>query len=272
MAQTSAKPLRLNALIHEPAGDEAAGDEAAAPLLIAHGLYGSARNFNSLGKRLATDRRVVMVDMRNHGESPWAEDASYAAMAKDLALAIDAHCGGRAVVLGHSMGGKAAMGVALASHPRVAALCVVDIAPVAYGHSHMEILAAMEGLDLAGIARRSEADAALAGAIPDKGLRGFILQNLKIEGGAARWRINLGALKAGMAGLLDFPEIGERYPGPALFLHGTGSDYVTAEMHPAIHARFPNAEIEGIAGAGHWLHAERPEAFLAAVSAWLGRL
>lgn len=247
----------------------AAGAETAPPLLIAHGLYGSARNFNSLGKRLATNRRVVMVDMRNHGESPWDADSSYAAMAADLAVAAETLCGGRAVVLGHSMGGKAAMTLALTRPDCVAALIVVDIAPVAYAHSHLSILEAMEALDLARISRRAEADPLLAPAIPEAGLRGFVLQNLKIEGGAARWRLNLAALKAGMAGLLDFPEIGAPYPGDALFLHGTASDYVTEASLPAIRARFPAAEIEGVPGAGHWLHAERPEAFLAAVSAWL---
>ncbi|NIP75226.1 MAG: alpha/beta fold hydrolase, partial [Xanthomonadales bacterium] len=113
----------------------ASGDETGPPLLIAHGLFGSARNFNTLGRRLAAGRRVVMVDMRNHGDSPWDKSNAYADMAADLAEAVDRLCGGRAVVLGHSMGGKAAMTMAL-SHPgRLAGLIVADIAPVPHEHT-----------------------------------------------------------------------------------------------------------------------------------------
>ncbi len=248
------------------------GPETAPPLLIAHGLFGSGRNFGAIAKRLAAGLRVLAVDMRNHGASPWDDDCSYPAMAGDLARAIETRLGGRAVVLGHSMGGKAAMALALAEPARVAALAVADIAPVAYAHSHRSLIAAMEGLDLSGLSRRGEADPRLAEAAPEPALRAFLLQNLVFEGGRARWRINLAALRAGMADLLGFPEFGEaRYEGPALFLHGGASDYVDEAARPEILRRFPAAEIRAIAGAGHWLHAEKPDAFVAALSDWLAR-
>ena len=247
--------------------------EAAPPLLIAHGLFGSARNFNSLARRFATDRRVVMVDMRNHGGSPWDDDCSYAAMAGDLGGAVRELCGGRAAVLGHSMGGKAAMALALTEPGLVSSLIVADIAPVAYAHSHEGYIAAMQGVDLSRVTRRGEADPMLAEAVPEAALRAFLLQNLVIEGGVARWRLNLDALARGMGALTAWPDdlARRRFDGPALFLRGGASDYAGAQTEGAIRAQFPAAEIETVPGAGHWLHAEAPEAFATAVTGWLAR-
>jgi len=261
--------LSLACQSHEPAGAE-----TAPPLLIAHGLFGSARNFNALGKRLAADRRVVMVDMRNHGASPWDPDCAYTAMAGDLAAAVRDRCGGRAVVLGHSMGGKAAMALALTEPALLAGLIVADIAPVAYAHTHDGYIAAMKGVDLSRVARRSDADPMLAGAVPEPPLRAFLLQNLVIEEGRARWRINLDALERGMGTLTGWPAEWPHpaHSGPVLFLRGGASGYAGPGTEPAIRAHFPAAEIETVPGAGHWLHAEKPDAFAAAVSGWLERL
>lgn len=247
------------------------GEGGAAPLVIAHGLLGAARNWGALAKRLAKRRKVIVVDMRGHGASPWSDDVSYPAMAEDLAETIGAEAGGRADVLGHSMGGKAAMALALTHPARVRKLIVADIAPVAYDHSHAETLAAMAALDLSAVARRADADRALAEGIPNPALRAFVVQNLAIEDGAARWRPDIAALSAGMAELVGFPSRfrHDSFAGPALFLRGGASDYVTPAMHGAIRARFPAARIETLEGAGHWLHAEQPEAFLAAVEAFL---
>ena len=241
------------------------------PLLVAHGLLGSARNWGALARRLGRKRRVIAVDMRNHGDSPWDEDASYPAMAGDLAETIAAEAGGRADVLGHSMGGKAAMALALTQPQRVGRLIVADIAPVGYDHSHAQTIAAMAALDLAAVARRADADAALRQGIPNDAMRAFVVHNLAFEDGRARWRPNLAALAAGMEGLVGWPR-GDHAPfaGPALFLRGGASDYVSPAMHGAIRALFPAARIETLESAGHWLHAEKPEAFLAAVEAFLG--
>lgn len=261
--------VQLTHLLHAPT--EA---ETSLPLLIAHGLYGSARNFNSLGKRLAAGRRVVSVDMRNHGDSPWADAMGYPEMAEDLADAVARLCGGRAVVLGHSMGGKAAMALALSRPDLVEALIVADIAPVPYDHSHAGYIDAMQGVDLAQITRRSEAEPMLAEALPDRMLRSFLLQNLVIESGAARWRLNLAALKAALPDLMDWPGVWPEpaFEGPSLFLHGGASDYVLPEMQPRIRGLFPDAEFQRLEGAGHWLHAEQPEAFLTEVSRFLDAL
>jgi pimeloyl-ACP methyl ester carboxylesterase len=253
-------------LAHEVFGE---GHDGPA-LLIAHGLFGQGKNWGSLARRLARHRRVVTVDMRNHGDSPWSDAGGYRDMAGDLADTIAAVCGGRADVLGHSMGGKAAMVLALTEPDRVNRLIVADIAPVRYGHSHARFIAAMRGLYLPGIARRSDADAPLAEAIPEAPLRAFILQNLVVEDGRARWKPNLDTLARVIGELLDFPAgLPESFPGPALFLHGADSDYVAPETHGAIRARFTAARIEAIEGAGHWLHADRPEPFLAAVERFL---
>ena len=258
--------VELNHLEHP-----AAEGEREPPLLIAHGLFGSARNFQTLGKRLATTRRVVIVDMRNHGQSPWHEDNSYHALADDLADAIARLCGGRAVVLGHSMGGKAAMALGLTEPDMVEALIAADIAPVPHEHTHLDYIEAMKAVDLSRVRRRSDAEPMLAEAIPEAPLRAFILQNLVLEEGRARWRINLDALEDNMEALLGFPEdVPEpAYDGPAYFLRGGKSPYVPPETHPRIRAFFPEAEIDTLEGAGHWLHAERPDAFVEKVDRWL---
>jgi pimeloyl-ACP methyl ester carboxylesterase len=259
----------LNVILHPPTGSE-----TAAPLVIAHGLFGSARNFNTLGRKLATDRRVVLIDMRNHGESPWSDDVSYEAMADDLAEAVDRHCQGRAVVLGHSMGGKAAMALALSHPDMLSGVIVADIAPVDYPHTHLPLVQAMRGVDLGAVARRSDAEPKLAGAADSPMLRAFLLQNLVIEDGKARWRINLPALEEGMPGLTAWPEDldARQYPGPSLFIYGGVSSYMGPEREARIRPLFPSVEFLEIPGADHWLHAEKPAEFLAAVEGWLGTL
>lgn len=245
--------------------------ETEPPLLIAHGLFGSARNFNTLGRKLAVNRRVVQVDMRNHGESPWAHSCRYEAMAEDLAEAVTRLCDGRAMVLGHSMGGKAVMALALEQPELVAGAIIADIAPVQYSHSHLHFIDAMQAIDLSKITRRSEADPMLAGAISEAPLRAFILQNLVVEDGAARWRLNLAALHGGMDDLIGWPDtlVAKRYVGPSLFLRGGNSDYLTTEGEEQAQRLFPMADFHTIPGTGHWLHAEAPGAFLEAVSGWL---
>ena len=247
------------------------GAEQFAPLVIAHGLFGSAKNFNSLGRKLAVGRRVVLVDMRNHGESPWDDDVTYAAMASDLASVIEKHCDNKAVVLGHSMGGKAAMALALTRSELLAGVIVADIAPVAYAHTHQPFIQAMRAADLSKVERRSQADPLLADAIPDAMMRAFILQNLVIEEKKARWRLNLKALDEGMPDLIGWDAILDRTPfeGPAFFLHGGASEYMTPLLEPRVRQVFPNAEIDQIPGAGHWLHAEKPAEFLSKVEGWL---
>ena len=249
------------------------GAEIRAPLVVAHGLFGSAKNFNSLGRKLAAGRRVVLVDMRNHGDSPCDVEVTYVAMASDLAAVIEKHCNNKAMVLGHSMGGKAAMALAL-TRPDVLAGCIIaDIAPVAYAHTHQPFIAAMRAMNLTGVERRSQADPLLADAIPDAMMRAFILQNLVFEEKKAHWRLNLKALDEGMPDLIGWDSVLDRNPygGPSFFLHGGASEYMTPVLVPRVREVFPRAEIDSIPGAGHWLHAEQPQVFLEKVSGWLSR-
>ncbi len=243
----------------------------APPLVIAHGLFGSARNWNAVARRFAATRETLVVDMRNHGESFRDPVHSYEAMAADLAATIAAEAGGRADVLGHSMGGKAAMTLALTAPERVDRLIVADIAPVRYGHSQIGYVRAMEALDLSGVSRRSDADAALAASVPEPGVRAFLIQSLALTPEGAAWKLNLAALGEQMPDIMDFPALPGRFDGPTLFLVGGASDYVRDAHLPAIRARFPAARTEAIPGVGHWLHAEAPEAFVAAAETFLAR-
>jgi len=240
-------------------------DTARPPILVAHGLFGSARNWGVIVKRLSADRRVIAVDMRNHGESPWVDSHGYPDLAADLAEVIAAH-GGRADVLGHSMGGKAAMALALLRPARVRRLVVADIAPVAYGHTQQHLIDAMRAIDLAQIETRGDADRQLAAHVAEAGVRAFLLQSLDVK--ARRWRLNLDTLERFMPEILGWPQISGRFDGPTLFLSGAASDYVTPEHRPGIKALFPAAKFAKIPGAGHWLHADRPREFEAAIRAF----
>ncbi|WP_448202882.1 alpha/beta fold hydrolase [Azospirillum sp. sgz302134] len=249
---------------------EAGEANGGTPLLVLHGLFGSARNWQSLARRFAETRRVYALDLRNHGGAPWADSMTYPEMAEDVLRFLDDRGFARATVVGHSMGGKAAMTLALNHPDRVERLVVADIAPVAYTHTHAPFVAAMKRADLDGCTRRSEVEAQLVEAVPEPPLRSFLLQNLVLEQGKFHWRINLDAIGASMANLIGFPDLGDKqYSGPTLFIGGTRSDYITPDHEPAIRRHFPSARIEMLVGAGHWLHAERPDEFAALVEGFV---
>lgn len=244
-------------------------DGSLPPLLIVHGLFGSARNWGAIQRRLAEDRRVMAIDQRNHGQSPWAPTQTYADMAGDLAEVIESE-GVPFDVVGHSMGGKAAMMLALTRPDLVNRLVVADIAPVAYGHSNRHLVRAMEGLDLTGLSQRGEADRRLEPLVPDPGTRAFLLQSLDLKDNPPRWRLNLPVLDAEMDKIVGWPEgVVGSYDGPTLFLSGALSDYVRPDHREAIKALFPRAVLAKLPGAGHWLHADKPREFEAAVRAFL---
>lgn len=236
------------------------------PLLIVHGLYGSARNWGVIAKRLSDEREVLTVDMRNHGESAHFPTHSYADLAADLAEVIAAH-GGQADVVGHSMGGKASMVLALDHPEMVNRLVVADIAPVAYSHTQVHYIHAMRGLDLSAIATRGDADRALKESVPEDGIRAFLLQSLDVKG--KRWRLNLDTLETEMSKIVGFPEVTGAFTGPTLFLSGAESDYVLPAHREKIKAHFPKARFSRIPGAGHWLHAEKPREFEATLRVFL---
>lgn len=236
------------------------------PLVIAHGLFGSARNWGVIARRLADERQVVAVDMRNHGHSPRDPRHDYPAMANDLAEVIDS-LGGQADVLGHSMGGKAAMVLALDHPAHVRRLVVADIAPVAYSHSQMAYVEAMRAVDLSRVARRSDAAAQLAGHGVEPALQSFFTQSLDLRAG--KWLINVDALAAEMPAIMGFPPVDATWEGPALFLTGEKSDYVGPQDRARIRALFPGARFARLKGAGHWLHADEPRAFESTVRGFL---
>jgi len=256
----------LNTIENGEAGEN--GVAGGCPLVIAHGLFGSARNWGVVSKRLAQDRRVVTVDMRNHGASPWFGSQTYFDMADDLAGVI-AKIGGRADVLGHSMGGKAAMVLALTHPDLVRRLIVVDIAPVAYGHSQNHLIDAMQSLDLTGLTTRHAADEALSPGVPDPALRAFLLQSLKIRAAPPQWGLNLPVLRRFMPDIVGFPALSGQFTGPTLFLSGGLSDYIQPKDHAGILALFPNAKFSAVAGTGHWIHAEKPRELQSEVTKFL---
>ncbi|MFA3917972.1 alpha/beta fold hydrolase [Ruegeria hyattellae] len=236
------------------------------PLLIAHGLYGSARNWGVIAKRLSDSRRVVAVDMRNHGDSPWHDAHGYPELAEDLAEVIE-HFGAPFDVLGHSMGGKAAMMLALSHPDLVRRLVIADIAPVAYSHSQLPFIEKMRAVDLDTVTRKSEASAQLGELGVEPTLQSFFTQSLDVAG--KRWRYNLDALEAEMPKIMGFPNTTARWGGPTLFLTGAASDYVLPEHRAQIRALFPQARFAKIPGAGHWLHADKPREFEANLRAYL---
>lgn len=249
----------LNQIVHGEPTDQPS-------LLIVHGLYGSGRNWGVIAKRLSDERQVIAVDQRNHGYSPRYDSHSYADMAADLAAVIDAY-GKPMDVLGHSMGGKAAMVLALTRPELVNRLIVADIAPVAYGHSQVQYIDAMQSVDLAKVEKRSDAEAQLRAVIDDPILPTFFTQSLDIPNKA--WRLNLEVLRKDMDQILGFPAIDGQFDGPTLFLSGATSDYVRAEDRGATKLLFPNSKFAKIPDAGHWLHAEKPREFEAAVRGYL---
>jgi pimeloyl-ACP methyl ester carboxylesterase len=241
------------------------------PLVILHGLFGSSRNWHSFARKLGDQYRVFSLDLRNHGDSPWADSVGYEDLAADVERFILSQDLGAPVVIGHSMGGKTAMTLALDHGDLVGGLIVMDISPVPYDHDHDEFIGAMRDMDLSALRNRSDADAVLSKAVPEPGVRQFLLHNLVSAEGGYRWRINLGALAGSMESIMGFPETltNRAYKGPTLFLYGGRSDYVRLEHQPLIKTLFPQATLETIADAGHWLHAERPDAVRGSVERFL---
>jgi esterase len=236
----------------------------ASPLVILHGLFGSARNWGAIGRRLSARHRVLAMDLRNHGASPRAEAMDYASMAADVAQTMGAAGAAPAALLGHSMGGKAAMALALTQPEMVTRLLVADIAPVPYPPRQARIVGAMRAVPLRPGLSRREADAALLSeGVQDQATRAFLLQNLRFESEEPAWRCGLDEIAAAMADIEGFPDFAARYEGPTLFLLGERSDYVQPEHRPRIRELFPAARFLSLRGTGHWLHAEKPEEFVA---------
>ena len=212
-------------------------------------------------KHFCDRRRVFALDLRNHGASPHVAQMDYALMAADVRRFMDTQGIESAVWLGHSMGGKVAMRAALVTPERVSGLVVADIAPVAYRRDYNELVDTLLELDLAGLSGRDDADARLRPAIPEPGIRNFLLQNLKRREGRFVWQVNLHAIRDNLAHILGFSTGSESQPytGRTLFLRGELSDYIRPEHQTETRRLFPRHGMETVSGAGHWLHAEQPD-------------
>lgn len=246
------------------------GDTSEHPsLLIVHGLFGSARNWRAIARNLSADRRVHVVDMRNHGDSFWDDSHTYHNMANDLAEVAE-HIDEKLDVMGHSMGGKAAMILALTRPELVNRLMVIDIAPKPYQHEQNSNIDIMQSLDLDSFTRRSDADRILAQTVDDPNLRAFFLQSVVIGDDGNRWQLNLEALRKNMDHIIGFPTVSGEFTGEGLFLRGGASDYFNDDDLEKTTQLFPNATLATIAGVGHWVQAEAPRQFLTEVKAFLG--
>ena len=238
------------------------------PVAVLHGLFGAARNFGAIQRAMAQRFRVIALDMRNHGDSPHAADMRYTALAEDVRETLVALGIGQVAVVGHSMGGKAAMALALAAPDMVGRLLVADIAPVVYEHGNAGIAAAMRAIPLSATLTRQQADGFLQEAVPRADVRAFLLQSLRF-GPNAHWRIGLAEIAAAIPDLEGWPAIPGTYDGPALFVTGALSDYVLPEHRPIIRTQFPKARFVAVKSAGHWVHADNPAGFLSVLEAFL---
>ena len=246
--------------------------EAGPDVVLLHGLLGQGKNLATAAAGLAArGYRVTMLDLPDHGRSPWTGRLDHPALAAAVASELDDLA--PVLLLGHSLGGKAAMQVALRRPELVRALVVVDIAPVDYAdHSeHVVHLRVMRALDLATVGSRADADAALAGEVRDERVRGFLLQNLAREDGGWSWRANLDVLARDLAAVATFPLPPDvaPYEGPALFVAGGDSAYVRDADRPRITELFPRSRVVRFKGVGHWVHSEVPELFVTTVAGFL---
>jgi pimeloyl-ACP methyl ester carboxylesterase len=239
--------------------------------VVLHGLFGSGKNWRSFAGSLEDDFQVWTLDARNHGDSPHADSMSYQQMAEDVARFFVENELENVVLLGHSMGGKTAMQLALQFPDRIAALIVVDIAPVCYDHLHkqLKLIEAMQELHLAAEMSRSEIEKKLALKIPEKRLLSFLMTNLNRQNGQFQWRIGLEQIAAGMQELLNYPELKSVFKGPVQFIGGENSAYLKFEYHALIRKYFPESRITMLENCGHWLHVEQPAAFQKTVNEFL---
>jgi pimeloyl-ACP methyl ester carboxylesterase len=264
--------------------------ESGPRVVFVHGLFGQGKNWTTIAKGLADSHRVTLLDLPNHGHSPWTDRVDYLDMAELVATELE-QFGEPVTLVGHSMGGKVAMQLALRRPELLRALVVVDIAPVEYplqgGRTDDEdeeaspfgaYIDAMRAMDLDALTSRDDADQALRAAVPSRMVRSFLLQSLVREGvgtnGGWRWRLNLDLLDRDLGELRGFPAppAGASFDGPVLWIAGVNSTYVLPEDRPHMDALFPSTRLVKIKDAGHWVHSEQPEVFLETLRRFLGRV
>ena len=242
-------------------------------VVFLHGLFGQGRNFTQVAAALRPELRSVLVDLPNHGRSAWTDTVDYVDVADVVAHWLRDHLGddGPAHVVGHSMGGKVAMVLALRHPDLVDRLVVVDIAPASSeGAGEFEhLLDSLADLDLEALERRGDADDLLASAIDDERVRGFLLQNLRSARSGFHWQANLALLRRELEVIGDFPDLEATFDHPVLWVAGERSDYVQPQHAATMRRLFPRTRSVTIKGAGHWVHSEQPEAFVSTLRAFL---
>tara|TARA_B100000674_G_C37907716_1_gene946969 strand:+ start:928 stop:1719 length:792 start_codon:yes stop_codon:yes gene_type:complete len=238
-------------------------------ILLLHGLFGSSANWNSIGAKLEDQYRVIIPDLRNHGQSPQSSVMSYRAVGQDIITLIDKLNISKCLLLGHSMGGKVAMQVALTYPERINGLSVIDMAPVNYNHNFERIFRGFDSVDLDKLKTRSDAIEQMETNIPEMDVRQFLLKNLIKTHTGWKWRLNIKNLRDNQKEITKFSPPQSQFRGPSWFLHGTKSDYLLPHYEPSIFKLFPRAQIFPIYGAGHWVHTDRPDLFWACVEKFL---
>lgn len=241
------------------------------PLVVLHGLFGSAANWRGVARRLADRRSVHLLDLRNHGASPWADTMNYLQMADDVRRRLLQLGGGPVELLGHSMGGKTAMALALMYPELVQRLVIVDIAPVSYADRFSAYTQALQAPEVLSAATRTEVQRQLAALLPDASVAPFLMQNLVTRNDHFDWRVNVAAIAASVSDLSGFPALLSdlRFTRPTLLIAGARSDYVTRADLPGFQPMFPALQVETIADAGHWVHADQPGALVEALQRFL---
>ena len=244
---------------------------AGRPVVILHGLFGAGCNWTPIAQSLATHYRVYLPDARNHGASPWSESMTYPEMALDVKALIESEHLEQPFVVGHSMGGKTAMALALENPQLISGLAVIDIAPERYAEQFPSYVSAMRSLSVAAAATQRQIQDLLASSLHPGASEEFLQQNLRRYNDRFDWRVNLMATVRCMRDLCTFPEPlqHQRYDGLALFLAGADSDYVRPESMETILNLFPAVQVERIPDAGHWVHVDQPQALLCGLHDWL---
>jgi esterase len=242
-----------------------------APIIILHGLFGSSDNWLTQAKLFANQYKVYSLDQRNHGLSPHSEDFDYPSMVSDLEEFITDHQIQNPVILGHSMGGKAAMNFALAHPDKISKLIVVDISPKSYDLEHYTIAEGLNAISIDSISSRNEADDILSRYVPEVGVRQFLLKNLQRKNaGGFVWKINLAVISKKLANIGVDLQFGGQFKKPTLFIRGAKSKYISDSDRKRITEIFPNAQLETM-DTGHWVQAEKPQEFADKVMQWLNQ-
>lgn len=238
-------------------------------LVILHGLFGSSDNWLPQARMLADDSRVYLVDLRNHGQSPHSDEFNYEVMADDVAKLIEDEGISSPVLLGHSMGGKTAMTLALRNPRLLSGVVVIDVAPRRYPNQHDRIVEGLLAMPLAELKSRQDADEALSAHVPEPAVRQFLLKNLKREpSGGFSWKMNLDTISRNISEVSKGVEKGSPFPGPSLFVRGARSPYIADDDLDGIRELFPAARLETL-DTGHWIQAEKPKELVDLVRSFL---